>query len=73
MGKENMNERCEEILKNHGWEYYPGDDYTEDVWLLPNHVLFEGSDSLARAIAWQFERWAEMEIWKVNARQEPLS
>jgi len=36
-----------------------GDEYVDDVWLLPGIVEFEGDDSAERAIKWQLEHWDE--------------
>jgi len=46
-------------LKAKGWQFYAGDDYVEDVWLLPGIIIFEGDDSAERAIRWQIKNWFE--------------
>lgn len=42
-------------LESKGWEFYDGGAETEDVWLFPDVIQFEGYDATVRAISWQIK------------------
>lgn len=42
-----------DYMLSRGWEFYPGDAYTDDSWLLPGRIQFEGNMATDRAIQWQ--------------------
>lgn len=54
-----LQERVTAYLEERGWEYYPGDEYTDDSWLLPGRIQFDGDDATFRALQWQVRQEAK--------------
>lgn len=44
------------FLIRRGWEHYPTDGYTDEAWLLPGRIQFEGDNCTSSALQWQLEQ-----------------